>query len=322
MKMEAEEKSRFKLAVTLILVGIAVNVGLAVVKLYVGLSSNSITIMLDATNSTLDIVTTAITLTAFLCLLAPRGKSAPFGYGRGEYLAGFIVAVVAAIVGVLFFVQSLNRMAMPEPIWFGWQNCVLICVTVPFKLGLGLLYGFANRKLKSKAIKAMTLDSFMDVGITSASIVAFAVSSQVDYAADAIFGMVISVVVVAFAIKLIAENVKNVVKGDGAEDERIAVKKLLKADGKIKRVGNITLHDYGFRAKSGTAEVAFKDGVSIEEIKTAEAETREKIKRECGAEIWLVPLDEDTLDGEFNKWNPQKSSAENDKDENFKKDSD
>ena len=282
-------KQRIKKSIAILAVGIAVNISLAIVKMYVGISSNSLCIMVDAINSLLDIITCIITVIAFAVLFIPRSEKAPFGYGRSEYLSGFIVAVVSVVMGGLFFVRSLNRMAMPEPVWFGWQNCVLISVAVPIKLALGIFYMLCNRKLKSKAISALMLDSFLDVGITSASLVSFAVSSQVDYAVDAIFGMIISIVVVVFAVLMIIENVRCVVKGDGGEDEQKLISACCGEHPLIESVGRITLHDYGFGAKAGTVEVVFKDGVTLEEVEDVERELHENIKDECGAQVWIVP---------------------------------
>lgn len=295
MLNEGQLKSRIKQSIVLLIIGIAVNAVLAGVKLYVGMSTNSLTIMLDATNSFFDVLTSIVTLLAFAVLFIPRSEGAPFGYGRSEYLAGFVVAVVSAVVGGLFFMRSLNRLAMPEPVWYGWESCVLIAVTIPVKIALSVFYYIKNKKLRSKAISAIALDCCLDVGITSASLVAFAVSARVDYAADAIFGIVISIVVLVFAIKMIADNIKSVVKGDGAEEEREIVKKFVKADTRIKRIGNIMLHDYGFGAKVGTAEVVFKDGADIKAIESAERELFDVIKDECGAEVRLVPLSDADL---------------------------
>lgn len=291
--MKTEAKLRLKEMIILVAVGIVVNVGLAILKMYVGLSSNSITIMLDATNSFLDTITSIVTLVAIIVLFAPRSESAPFGYGRSEYLAGFVVAVASAVVGGLFLVQSINRMAIPEPVWFGWQNCVLICIAVPFKLAIGTVYYVRNKKLKSKAIAAIALDSFMDAGITSASIVAFAVSSQIDYAADAIFGIVISVLVLAFAIKMIVENIKSVVKGDGCENERRSVKTALKQDGRIKRIVKITMHDYGVGARACTAQAVFRDGVSLEEAISVSEKIAAEVEESCGVELCIAPVKEE-----------------------------
>lgn len=299
MLKENDRKSRIKQCIILLAIGIAVNAVLAGVKMYVGTSTNSLTIMLDATNSFFDVLTSVVTLIAFAVLFIPRGEGAPFGYGRSEYLAGFVVAVVSAVVGGLFFMRSLNRLAMPEPVWYGWQSCVLIAVTIPIKIALATVYYLRNKKLRSKAISAIALDCCLDVGITGASLVSFAVSSRIDYAADAIFGIVISIVVLIFAVKMIADNIRSVVKGDGAHEELEAVKKVVSGDARIKRVGNVVLHDYGFGAKVGTVEATFGESADLKDVERAEVELYLKIKEECGAEVRIVPLDEKSLKDEI-----------------------
>ena len=77
-------KQRVKKSLILIGIGIVVNVALALIKTYVGLSSNSLCIMLDAVNSFMDILTAIVSAIAFCTLLIPRSEKAPYGYGRTE----------------------------------------------------------------------------------------------------------------------------------------------------------------------------------------------------------------------------------------------
>jgi len=75
-------KQRIKQSIILLSIGIAVNIALAITKMYVGVSVNSLCITLDGTNSLFDVLTGIITLAAFAALFAPRSENAPFGYGR------------------------------------------------------------------------------------------------------------------------------------------------------------------------------------------------------------------------------------------------
>lgn len=273
-------RERVKKSLILLVIGIAVNIALALTKMHVGLSSNSLCIMLDATNSFFDILTCIVTVVAFAILLAPRSQKAPFGYGRSEYLAGFIVAVVSAVVGGVFFIRSLNRFAMPEPVYFGWENCVLISIAVPVKLGMGLFYYFANKKLKSKALSAIMLDSFLDTGMSATSLISFAVSSKIDYAVDAIFGIVMSIVVIVFAVKMIYDNAKCVVVGDDAKEEREAISAICKEEN-VEEV-SLVLHDYGYGAKCGKLLLCATD----KEIDDAVcARVRQAIVERTGADV-------------------------------------
>ena len=272
-------KERVKKSIIMIAVGIVVNVALAAIKMYVGLASNSLCIMLDAMNSFLDTLTCIVTLIVFIVLLAPKSESAPYGYGRGEYLAGFIVAVVSVVMGGLFFMRSINRMAMPEPVYYGWQSIVLISVCLPIKLGMGLAYYFANKKIKSQAIRAVMLDSFLDLGITATSLVAFAVTARVDYAVDAIVGIVMSIVIIAVGIKMVVENVRAIVVGDGAKEEIATIKNVYKMHGVV--LDKTAIHDYGYGAKVGNAYISADDRADVEEM-------RKKVREKTNADITFV----------------------------------
>lgn len=254
-------KDRIKKSILLIAIGIVVNVALAAIKMYVGLASNSLCIMLDAMNSFLDTLTCIVTLIVFIVLLLPNGENAPYGYGRGEYLAGFIVAVVSVVMGGLFFVRSLNRMAMPEPVYYGWQSIVLISVCLPIKLGIGLAYMFANKKIRSQAVRALMLDSFLDMGITATSLVAFAITARVDYAVDAIVGIAMSIVIIAVGIKMVVENVRAIVVGDGAKAEIAAIEDACKVQNAT--LVKTELHDYGYGAKVGNAFVGASENTDF-----------------------------------------------------------
>ena len=103
------------------------------------------------------------------------------------------------------------------------------------------------------------LDSYLDIGITATSIVAFAVSAFVDYAVDAIFGIVVSIIIIVFGVLMVADNLKGVVIGDKCEEEKNLLEhRFCEVEG-VERVGKITVHDYGFAHKAATVEVVPKD---------------------------------------------------------------
>ncbi len=277
-------RDRIKKSILLISIGIVVNIALAAIKMYVGLASNSLCIMLDAMNSFLDTLTCIVTLIVFIVLLLPKGENAPYGYGRGEYLAGFIVAVVSVVMGGLFFVRSLNRMAMPEPVYYGWQSIVLISVCLPIKLGIGLAYMFANKKIRSQAVRALMLDSFLDMGITATSLVAFAITARVDYAVDAIVGIVMSVVIIAVGIKMVVENVRAIVVGDGAKDEIAAIEDACKSQNAV--LVKTELHDYGYGAKVGNAFVSASENTDF-------AAMSAEVKEKTNASVTFIAISAD-----------------------------
>ena len=281
-------KERTKIALIVLGVAIVCNIGLAFVKLYVGLAVNSLMIMLDAINSFFYILTAIATAVAFSLLFLNINEKAPFGYGRSEYVAGFVVATVSVVLGGVFFMRSLNRLAMPEPLYFGVQYCILISVALAVKIGLAVMFALANKKYKSKALSALMLDSFLDIGITATSLVSFAVSAYVNYAVDAIFGIVVSIVIVIYGVLMIADNLKSVVVGDKCEEEKDALKSAFEQVEGVLSVEQIAVHDYGFAHKAAVVEIVPNSFDDIENLLDKCNETALHLQEENGIQAQVV----------------------------------
>ena len=281
-------KERTKISLIILAVAIVCNIALAFLKLYVGLAVNSLMIMLDAVNSFFDILTAIATVVAFSLLFLKTNENAPFGYGRSEYVAGFVVATVSVVLGGVFFLRSINRLAMPEPLYFGVQYCILISVALVVKIGLAITFSLANRRYHSKALSALMLDSFLDVGITATSLVSFAVSSQVNYAVDAIVGIIVSVAVVIFGVVMIVDNLRGVVVGDKCEEEKQALSDAYgKVEG-VKEVKGLSVHDYGFAKKIAVVEILPDSFEKVEDLLLRCEEVGAKFKETEGIEVQIV----------------------------------
>ena len=281
-------KQRTKVALILLIVAIFCNIGLAFVKLYVGLSVNSLMIMLDAVNSFFDILTAIATVVAFSLLFLKINEKAPFGYGRSEYVAGFVVATVSVVLGGVFLMRSLNRLAMPEPVYFGVQYCILIVVALVVKVGLAVMFALANRKYHSKALSALMLDSFLDVGITLTSLVSFLLSSQIGYAIDAIVGIIVSIAVIIFGVIMIVDNLKSVVIGDKCEEEKEAVRTAFLTVEGVESVEKVVLHDYGFAKKVGTVEILPASFDNVAELLAKCGEQTKTLQEDKGISVQVV----------------------------------
>ena len=268
--------------------GVLINIILALIKLFVGLKTNSLCIMLDSLNGFFDTVTGIVTAVAFVIAAAPKSAKYPYGRGRSEYVAGFIVSAAATAMGVMFLLDSVSRIAMPEPVWFGLESCILITVGVPVKLAMAVGYRLFNKKIGSKALTALSVDSFLDVGITSATVISFVISSRVNYAVDSVFGIAISIAVIICSVKMIADNLGILSGADACEDVRAAIIDLCRKNDSVTKILSMKLHDYGYRACVGTVKLEYKEGSTSEEKETAEKNLRESLKEETGADIDFI----------------------------------
>ena len=278
---------RIKRSILVLAIGCLVSLGLALAKLLVGLGCNSLCIMLDSINSFFDVATGLVTVAAFCMLFRTATQRHPYGWGRSEYLAGFVVAAVAVVMGGVFLLQSINRLAMPEPVYFGLQNCILICAAWVGKVGLTAFYYVANRRLKSKALRALLMDSIADIGVTTISVVSFAVSSRVSYAVDAWLGLVVSVGVILFGLRMVWDNAALLMGRGDIEEEEAAVRKALGDCPAVAVVCTVQLHDYGYRNKYGVATVALAEGADP----AAFAAVKQRLAEECGVHLEIAAVE-------------------------------
>ena len=147
------------------------------------------------------------------------------------------------------------------------------------------------------------LDSFLDIGVTTTSVVSFAVSSRVNYAVDAIFGIVVSVFIIVVAIKMVVDNVKAIVVGDGAQDERKAIASACEEHGAT--VKKVVLHDYGFGTKVGDVFISC-DGEELPVV------LHDEVAEACGADVTFIRVtdnDEQVKNGENEVRNADKTDA-------------
>ena len=116
------------------LVGIALNLLLCAGKFLAGLLSGSIAITADAFNNLSDAGSSLITF--FGCRLAGRkpDREHPFGYGRMETIAGFVVALLVILMGLELGKSSVEKILHPDviqsgPVVDGWCG-VLVAAAV------------------------------------------------------------------------------------------------------------------------------------------------------------------------------------------------
>ncbi|MCM8779436.1 MAG: cation diffusion facilitator family transporter, partial [Candidatus Omnitrophica bacterium] len=80
-------------------VSIVVNTALSIIKLILGIISNSIALIADAFHTFSDVITSGIVLAGFKISRRPADKEHPFGHGRIEPLSTLIIGVLLVVAG-------------------------------------------------------------------------------------------------------------------------------------------------------------------------------------------------------------------------------
>ena len=225
--------------------GICVNILLGVVKLIIGLISGAISIVADAFNNISDVGTSAVMLAGFRIAAKPADDEHPFGHGRAEYLAGFVIAFTMIFVAGKLFYSSIEKIITPENLTVDKITLLVLSLTVAAKFFLGIFYRYAARKINSAAIDAAAIDSFTDCLATGVVIISIGVYIEFGMNIDGGAGIFVSAFILRGGIQSLKE-ILNPLLGDRPNQELIdGIKKTVMDVPEILDVHDLIVHSYG-----------------------------------------------------------------------------
>ncbi len=210
-----------------------VNILLFALKLYVGLSSNSISIYSDGINNFFDSLMGLLSFVCFSFAAKKESIVASFNARKTEELLTFIMSVIVGITGFYFMYSSLERLTYPTPVWYKTKYLYLIVFTALVKIAMFLFLNFFGKKMASSVIKVMAFDSLLDFFVTGTTALTLVVSKFSNYSVDAFCGIFISTVIIVCAVKMIVSSGK-ILLGYVPSDKRQMLESLLKDSGAVK----------------------------------------------------------------------------------------
>lgn len=187
------------------------NLLLFFVKLYVGLGANSISIYSDGINNFFDSLSAAVTIVCLSFLSGNTDKSSRSYISKAEDLLTFIISAIIGFTGFYFAYSSVERLMYPTSVSYRTKYLYVLIATAIAKLLMCAVLRTLNKKDKSDILKLMSLDCILDFFITSVTVMTLLISTYGNYAADALCGIVISIIITVSAIKSLMSAVRKLI---------------------------------------------------------------------------------------------------------------
>ncbi len=178
-----------------------INFLLFVIKLYVGLSSNSISIYSDGVNNFFDSLTGLLSFALLFSAIRLTDPVAVYKTKKTEQLLSFVISVTVAFSAFYFAYNSLERLTYPTPVSFMTKYLLIILFTAAVKLVMFFILRLYGKKCGSAVIRLISLDSMLDFFITAVTALTLVLSVDGKYAYDALCGIAISAVILFTAVK-------------------------------------------------------------------------------------------------------------------------
>ena len=296
-----EPKVRTKYGTLSSLTGIVVNFILSITKVVIGIISNSMSIISDGLNNITDAGSSVITMIGFKMSQKKVDDDHPWGHGRMEYIAAFIVDMLIVLVGIELFKSSIDKIINPVMPDISTITITILVIAIIAKLWLFFFYKKIAKTINSEAIKGNAYDSISDVISTFVVLLSAIVAKFANVSIDGYVSILVSIFILYTGFKALKETV-DILLGTKPDPELVkGIEEFTKKYDMIVGIHDMMIHDYGPGRKivSFHAEVPANSDICMAHdiIDQMEQDIYEEFN--CITTIHMDPIEVD--DEEINK---------------------
>lgn len=220
-----ENKLRKKTAMRVSILGIIVNVALAIFKLLAGIIGSSSAMVSDAVHTISDIFSTVVVMIGVQASSKESDKEHQYGHERIESISAFIVAVILCITGFGIGYTGIEKIITTEPSNFEVPTIlplIAAVASIALKEMMFWLTNIAAKKISSQSLKADAWHHRSDAFSSIGSFVGILGARLGFPILDPIFSVLIALLIIKSGIDIIKDTVDGLI--DKSLDEDTALK--------------------------------------------------------------------------------------------------
>lgn len=265
--------------------GILLNLFLVVTKVVFGLLAQSLAVVSDGLNNLSDTIGALVAALGALLSRRPSDHEHPFGHGRYEYVASFIVSFIIMYIAVELFRRGWQLFRQPEPMQTSWPVFITLVLSIIIKFWMYRYNTTINQQIQSTLNLSMAKDALGDVLATSGVLLSLLAYRFFYLNIDGLVGMGIGLFVGKTGLDLLLETV-DLLLGKSPDEELVKTIDRLIMDGKwVQGYHDLVVHDYGRGNLLASAHVEIPGDRSVMEIHESIDAIEEKVKQETGVEL-------------------------------------
>ena len=263
---DSAKKERDSGIVRTSIIGIVVNLLLALFKIAAGLLSHSIAIVLDAVNNTSDAASSVITIIGTRLAAKPADKKHPFGYGRIEYLSAMVISIIILYAGITSLIESVKKIFSPSTPDYTATALIIVAVGVIAKIVLGRFVKAMGKAYNSESLVNSGEDATMDAVISASTLVAAIVYLKFNIALEACLGSVISIAIIKSGIEMLKETISEILGERASPSLARNIKNTVTSFPDVKGAYDLVLNNYGPDSFNGSVHIDIPDTYTADKI--------------------------------------------------------
>lgn len=279
---EKNQISRDKIIIRTSIIGIITNIFLVAFKMFVGLLSNSIAIILDAVNNLSDAMSSIITIVGTKLANKKPDKKHPMGYGRIEYLTAMIVAGLVLYAGITSLIESIKKIIHPEAPDYSATTIIILSVAVVAKILLGKFVKSQGEKANSSALVASGSDATFDAILSFSVLVSALIFIFTKISLEAYVGAAISIFIIKSGIGMLVETL-NEILGQRADRELTQkIKKIVAGHNNVSGAYDLFVYNYGPNKHYASVHIEIPDTMTAEDLDVLTREIEQDVYHKTG----------------------------------------
>ena len=232
-------KEREKLAKRVGIFGIVGNIFLFIIKIVIGIISNSMSMIADSFNSAGDVFASFMTWLGSRISSVPNDDDHNFGHGKAEYIFSMLIGISMMIIAGKLLYDSIMSIINHDQVKFSVFLIIVCIITIITKISLYIYARNVYKKYDNLLVKSNMLDHRNDIIVTSFTLIAIILTKFNIYWFDGVVGIGISIWILITGIKIFKESYDVLMDTAIDNETKKEILTIIKSYSEIKRIGDI-----------------------------------------------------------------------------------
>jgi len=234
--MNTQANENFKFQRIIAIVGII----LFLVKLYAWYQTNSVAILTDALESTINVIAGLIGLYSLYLSSLPKDHNHPYGHGKVEFISASIEGALITIAGVVIIYEAIGELQNPKTIEKLDLGLILVSLTAVINYVLGFYAIKKGKKNNSLALiasgKHLQTDTYSTIGIIIGLIILY--FTKISWI-DSVTALIFAGFIIYTGYKIVRESISGIMD----ETDELLLKEVVDYLSEERRENWIDLHN-------------------------------------------------------------------------------
>lgn len=243
--MMNENQSKTKEINKIIIITIALNILLLIVKVIAGMLVNSTALIADGLHSGSDVITSVGVIIGMALAQKPRDDEHHYGHEKIETIVTFLLAIILIYVGGQIGYSAFIATIKKEPVYFSYFALFAAFISIVIKeIQYQIAFKVGTRE-QSQALIADAWHHRSDALSSIASFIGILGSKYGIYILDALAGLAVSAIVIKVGIDIFKDCFQQLIDVSIHIDEIDSVKEIILEETHVKHISDIRTRKHG-----------------------------------------------------------------------------